>query len=267
MENTVSEIGFGKLLRSWRAERRLSQAELALTVQTPSRHVSFLETGRAKPSREMVARLATALQVPISERNLFYRSAGFADVYLNRPLDDPDMRLLHEAVNTMIHAHDPCPAFAFDGNWAIVNANTAGHQLISHGDANLDAEEEAELNILDLSFDPRRLRRLIENWDAFARQAIQRLHREAASKADLEDALDRIARYPDLPKDWWAIDVNYTVAPVFPINIKINDVTLALFTVISTIASPTNAFAQELRIETLLPSDEQSRETLHKLSW
>lgn len=247
---------FGDLLRSWRNDRQLSQAELALTVETPSRHISFLETGRSKPSRDMVFRLSAALQVPLRDRNLLLRAAGLADAYAVHDITSDEMSTIHGAVIRLMTAHDPYPSFAIDRSWNIVNMNASAQSLVSRLVGGIGSNAATGLNILDLAFDPQGLRPHIENWEDFARQTVQRLHREALGPTDLRNALDRIKRHPDLPDRWWHFDVKYSPNPVFPICLKIADEKLGLFSVIASIAMPTNALAQELRVETFFPVDD-----------
>lgn len=254
---------FGALLRSWRIDRHLSQAELALAIETPPRHVSFLETGRANPSREMVTRLATALQIPLRDRNTLLKAAGFADLYPDATLSEAEMAMLQRAVVSMMTAHDPYPAFVVDRSWFVQDANASGRRMLG-----LIAETfpfdppESPLNMLDATFSPKGIRPFIVNWEDYARQAIQRIHREALSPADVRAALDRIGRYPDLPTDWWALDLRYALAPVFPIRMEAGGLQLNFFSVIATIATPTGALAQELRVETLFPADEETENRL-----
>ena len=254
---------FGTLLRSWRSERGLSQAGLAHAIETPPRHVSFLETGRARPSREMVARLSAALRIPLRDRNLLLRAAGFADLYAERDLSDDEMAMLREAVTRLMVAHDPNPSFVVDRQWDIAGLNAAARGMLAPlaGAFPFDRPERP-VNVLDLVFSPEGLRPFIENWDDFARQAIQRLHREALSPADVRAGLDRIGRHPDLPEDWWAFDVRYAVTPAFVVRMRMNDVRLAFFSVIASVAVPTDLLAQELRVETLFPADEETERCL-----
>ncbi|QPH55724.1 helix-turn-helix domain-containing protein [Pontivivens ytuae] len=262
--NTVSAPSeFGDLLRSWRHERRLSQGALANAIETPSRHVSFLETGRAQPSREMVTRLSTALQVPLRDRNLLLRAAGFADLYAEATLSDAEADMLRNAVLRMMTAHDPCPAFVIDRFWEVHDANASGRRLLGRiAEAFPFDPPHVTANMLDMTFSPDGIRPYIRNWTDYARQAIQRLHREALSPDDLRGALDRIAAYPELPKDWWALDVRYAHDPVFPIEMEADGRRLNFFSVIAAIATPTGALAQELRVETLFPADDATEAAL-----
>lgn len=260
MNTMIRTPEFGALLRSWRAERRLSQAGLAHAIETPPRHVSFLETGRAKPSREMVARLSAALHIPLRDRNLMLRAAGFADVYAGHDMSDDEMAMLRQAVTRLMTAHDPYPSLVVDRHWNIADMNASARRMTSlAGDAFPPGQP---LNILDLTFSQDGMRPFIANWEDYARHAIQRLHREALAPADLRAALDRIRQYPDLPQDWWAFDVCYAVAPVFTIQMRVGDLRRAFFSVMASISAPTDLLAQELRVETLFPADAETERAL-----
>lgn len=265
MKTGSSTPHFGDLLRSWRIDRQWSQAELALSVETPPRHISFLETGRSRPSRDMVFRLSAALQVPLRDRNLLLRAAGLADAYAVHDITSDEMATIQGAVIRLMTAHDPFPSFAIDRSWNIVDMNTSARFVLNQmgGAPALDATDG--LNILDLAFDPAGLRPHIANWDDFARQTVQRLHREALGPADLRNALDRIGTHPDLPDRWWHFDVKYTPNPVFPVCLKIAGLELELFSVIASIAMPTNALAQELRVETFFPVNKAAVAALQRL--
>ncbi len=267
MNDLALPLAFGDLLRSWRLERHLSQAALAHVIETPPRHVSFLETGRSKPSREMVARLATALKVPLRDRNHLLRAAGFADLYPDHEISDDELRMLRHAVLRLMTAHDPYPAFAIDRDWTVRDANRSGRMMLTPiADTFPLDDPERPANMLDITFSPAGIRPYISNWEDYARQAIQRVHREALSPADLRRALDRIGKYPDLPKDWWAFDVRYTLDPVFTVQMRHGDGRMNFFSVMASIAVPTAALAQELRVETLFPADEATEAVLQAMA-
>lgn len=221
---------FGELLKSWRGERRPSQAGLAHAIETPPRHVSYLETGRARPSREMVGRLSTALQIPLRDRNLLLRAAGFADVYADRNITDQEMAMLREAVMRMMTAHDPYPSLAVDRQWNIADLNPSARKMLAPvAEAFPLDRPDDPVNMFDLTFSPDGLRPFVANWEDYARMAIQRLHREALSPDDLRSGLDRIRKYPDLPEDWWAFDVRYALGPTFSLRMKYGEIELAFF--------------------------------------
>ncbi|QEE35720.1 helix-turn-helix transcriptional regulator [Octadecabacter sp. SW4] len=266
MNSTSQQPYFGDLLRSWRSERQQSQAELALKVETPPRHISFLETGRSKPSRDMVFRLSAALGIPLRDRNLLLRAAGLADAYAVHDINSDEMSTVHGAVIRLMTAHDPNPSFAIDRTWNIVDMNASAQFLIAHLVGDLPSNSTRRLNLLDLAFDPRGLRPHVDNWEDFATQTVQRLHREALCPEDLRTALNRIKRHPDLPERWWDFDVKYTPNPVFPICLNLGGAPLRLFSVIASIAMPTNALAQELRVETFFPVDDEAEAFIARLN-
>lgn len=263
MTQSPTPVSFGALLRSWRHERGLSQSALALQAQTPARHVSFLETGRANPSRDMITRLSTALDVPLREQDLMFRAAGFLDQRSSRSLDDTDMHLLRQAVLHMMTAYDPYPALVINRDWQIVDANTSARRTLALVQAAHPLDDPARpANVIDLLLSPDGLRPLIENWDTCARQLIQRLHREALSPADLRRAMARVRRHPDLPDDWWSLEVNYDVKPVSVVHLRLGTERLSFFTVIAALAAPADALAQELRVETLFPANDETEKFL-----
>ncbi len=256
---------FGCLLRSWRAARNMSQEQLAHAVETPPRHVSFLETGRSTPSREMVSRLCVALDVPLRERNHLFRKAGFADVYFDRTIATDEMMMLRSAVARLMTAHDPYPTFAIDRHWNVREVNRSAAEMLTLAAPAFPMDDpDTPVNMLDLAFSPQGLRPYIVNWEDYARQAIQRLHREALTSDDLKAGLIRLRRFPDVPSDWWAFDVRYVVRPAFTVRMHYRGVDLAFFSVVATVAVPTDPLAQELRVETLFPADEETERCLRK---
>ena len=256
MELNTKGLDFGTLLRNWRSQRRLSQADLANVVQTPSRHISFLETGRSKPSRYMISRLATALQVPFRERNALLQAAGFADLYPDRGLADDEVAMLRQALGHLMKAHDPFPSFLVDRYWNILDLNGGGQTIMKLVEEHFPVNDSAiPVNMMEAVFSPDGFRSHIINWEAYARQLIQRLHRESLTDQDLNGTIARIERHSKLPKEWWDFDVTYAAEPAFPINMRIDGNDLSFFTVVATVALPTDALAQEVRVETMFAAD------------
>lgn len=244
----------------------MSQADLANVIETPSRHVSFLETGRASPSREMVARLATALGVPLRDRNLLLRAAGFADIYAERDISAEEMSMLRQAVTRMMTAHDPYPSFVVDRDWTIQDANASARMMLTPIASDFPMDGSApKPNMLDVTFSPKGIRPFIVDWEDYARQSIQRIHREGLSPEDVRRALDRIGRHPELPKDWWSFDVRYALDPIFTVRLQNGEHRLNFFSVLASIAVPTAAMAQELRVETLFPADQETEDMVGQM--
>ena len=201
----MEDTGVGTLLRRWRTVRRLSQLDLSLEAEVSARHLSFIETGRARPSREMVLLLASVLDVPLRERNALLQSAGFAPVYRETGLEDPVMAGMREAVSLILRQHEPCPALALDRHWSLVMANApyARFLRLLLGDAVPELPPyavlpEPRLNTLLPLFDPGGLRPRIGNWEEVARTVLRRVRREAALEGDrrTEEILERLAGFP-----------------------------------------------------------------------
>src|SRR6476469_3914371 len=172
---------FGTHLRHWRQHRRLSQLDLAQDADISTRHLSFVETGRALPSREMVLRLAERLQVPLRERNAMLVAAGYAPMYRERPLDDPALVPAREAVELILRAHEPAPALAVDRHWTLLAAN----RMLSHLLAGIDPALLAPpLNVLRLSLDPRGLAPRIANLGQWREHLFERLEQQVRATAD-----------------------------------------------------------------------------------
>lgn len=211
----------------------------------------------------MVSRLATAMNIPLSDRNLMLRAAGFADIYPPTELSGSAMDILRRTVQRMMTAHEPCPSFVIDRGWFVRDANRSARRMMSMiSEAFPLARVEKAPNILDMAFSPEGFRPYITNWPEYACQLIQRIHREALSPSDLRAAMDRIGRFPDLPSRWWRLDVQYMPNPVFPIRMVSGGQEMHYFSVIAAIASPTGILAQELRGETLFPADSRTEAAL-----
>src|ERR671912_1011719 len=165
----------GDYLREWRQRRRMSQMDLALEAEISTRHLSFLETGRSQPSREMVLLLAEKLDMPLRERNIMLVSAGYAPVYSQRSLDDPALASMRQAVDLVLKGHDPYPALAVDRHWSLVSANEALVSLIGDVDPAL---MKPPVNVLRLSVHPAGLARRIVNFTEWRNHLVHRLHRQ-----------------------------------------------------------------------------------------
>ncbi|HEY2686168.1 MAG TPA: helix-turn-helix transcriptional regulator [Steroidobacteraceae bacterium] len=172
---------FGDHLRDWRRRRGLSQLGLAGDAQISARHLSFVETGRARPSRDMVVRLAEQLQVPLRERNVLLVAAGYAPMFPDRPIQDPALAVANEAMQRVLMAHLPFPAFALDRYWNIVASNSALPQLYQNVDASL---LKRPVNALQLSLHPRGLSSSIENLEEWRAHLLHRLQREISLNPD-----------------------------------------------------------------------------------
>lgn len=246
---------FGDRLREWRQRRRFSQLELSLAAEVSTRHLSFLETGRSQPSRDMVLTLADALDVPLRERNALLTSAGFAPGYAQRPLEAPEMAAVRLAVDTVLAGHLPNPALAVDGRWNLVQANPAA-MLLMEGVA--PALLEPPANVYRVSLHPDGLADRIVNLDEVAHHLLGRLHHDVEVSGDegLADLLAEVERYPTVRALPHHLDVANDV--VVPLRLRHPAGELAFFTTITTFGTPADVTVAELAIETFFPYDERT---------
>ena len=248
---------FAQLLKSWRHKRRLSQLVLALESGVSQRHLSFLESGRAKPSRNMILQLSETLDVPLRERNDWLVAAGFAPVYRTRPLDDPQMKQVMGAVRMMLANHEPFPAIALDRAWNIRLANRPFDMLASMiGDDTWTRIGGPERNLLRLFFHPHGLKPLVVNWKAIAPVLWHRACREADALGgrEMKEVLAELSPYQDAETLRAAEDT--VLVPVLPLEMQKDGLRVSLFTVIATFGTAQDVTADELRIESFFPADE-----------
>jgi transcriptional regulator with XRE-family HTH domain len=243
----------GDLLRAWRRRRSLSQLELALEADVSSRHVSFLETGRARPSREMVLRLAEHLDIPLRERNRLLLAAGYAPLYVERSLEEPQMAPVHQALDRFLRAHEPYPAIVIDRHHNLLSANDALGALI---DGVAPELLEPPANALRVALHPRGMAPRTLNLPEWSAHLLHRLRREAALTADpgLKTLHDELAGYPgvclDPPREEGAID-----EIIVPLRLQASDRELAFFSTVSTFGSPVDITLDELTIEAFYPAN------------
>ncbi|WP_218079703.1 helix-turn-helix domain-containing protein [Anthocerotibacter panamensis] len=254
---TGGEGGFPHLLKTWRQKRRLSQLDLALSSGVSQRHISFLESGRAKPSRSMILQLSETLAVPLRDRNDWLTAAGFAPVFKSRPLDDPQMVQVMSAVRMMLTNHVPFPAIAIDRAWNIRMSN-APFDMVS---AIIGADVWTRVggmqrNLMRLFFHPNGIKPYVTNWKAIAPLLWHRAQREAEALGgkEMKQVLSELSQYQDADTLWAAEGA--ALVPVLPLEIEKDGVRISLFTVIATFGTAQDVTADELRIESLFPADE-----------
>jgi transcriptional regulator with XRE-family HTH domain len=172
---------FGRLLRVWRAAKGMSQLDLALAAEVSTRHVSFVETGRSTPSREMVLLLADVLDVPLRQRNDLLQAAGYAVVYTETKLDAPEMAKVRKVLDYILHGSEPNPTLVLDGYQNVVTSNSGMERFLGALFGKIPAWHRAQPNYMRLVFHPEGLRRFIVNWEEVARALLNRMHREAGA--------------------------------------------------------------------------------------
>lgn len=247
----------GELLRHWRRARHLSQLGLAVEVATTQRHLSFIESGRSQPSREMILRLARVLDVPIRERNQLLLAAGYAPLYRETGLADEQAAHVRAALERMLAAHEPFPAVVMDRHWNLVTTNSAADAFFGWLLGDREVEEPA--NVIRLMFDPEGLRPFVANWEAAAEALLQRVHREAVGGIPDQKTralLEAVLAYPGVPAAWQSPDFGTPPLPVVPVAFEREGLALSYFSTVTTLGTPQDAMLQEIRLETFFPADE-----------
>ena len=252
----------GELLREWRQRRRRSQLDLALDTDISTRHLSFLETGRASPSRDMVLRLAEQLDVPLRERNTLLVAAGFAPVFPERPLADPALRGARQAMEQVLAGHAPYPALAIDRLWTMVAANGAVAPLL---DGVAPALLQPPVNVLRLSLHPDGIAPRIGNLGEWRAHLLARLRRQVELSADaaLADLLRELSAYP-APHGRPPAEPE-PGGPLVPLRLTARGETLNLFSTTTVFGTPVDITVAELALEAFFPADAATADALRRL--
>ncbi|MFI0977048.1 helix-turn-helix domain-containing protein [Streptomyces sp. NPDC021093] len=248
--------GVGAMLRHWRETRRLSQLELALRADSSARHISFIETGRSRPSPDMVLKLAEHLHVPVRERNDLLLAAGYAPQYAETPLDDPSMGALRAGIDQLLQGYEPYPAMVVDGTYTVVAANSGIGMFL---DGVAEHLLVAPLNAMRLTLHPEGLAPRIRNLPEWRGHLLHQMERQIAlaRSAPLRALYDEVAAYPLPPAHDGA---SRPAAPpdayfALPLQIEHSGQVLSFVSSISTFNTPMDVTVAELAIETLLPAD------------
>jgi transcriptional regulator with XRE-family HTH domain len=255
---------FGSLLKAWRAARRYSQLELASETQVSQRHLSFLESGRANPSRDMVLHLAQVLRVPLRERNDLLVAAGFAPLYPERALDDTGMAAIRQALETTLRHHEPFPALVVDRQWNIVLHNAAVDRLIGLLGEPARVWKKVDpaggRNLMRLTLHPKGLQPLVVDWPGTATALLMRLQAEVQANpanAGLQELLAGLRALPGVPSTGHTAGAQSTMqVPVLTLKLRQGNATLEFFSMICTFGTALDLTADELRLELLFPSDD-----------
>ncbi|TKA03305.1 helix-turn-helix domain-containing protein [Actinacidiphila oryziradicis] len=248
----------GPLLREWRERRRLSQVDLANQAGVSARHVSFLETGRAKPSRAMVLRLAEQLEVPIRDRNPLLLAAGYAPVYEEKPLADPMMGPVLDAIKQVLRGHEPYPALVVDGEWNLIDSN-ASFALFTEGVA--PELLEPPVNALRLVLHPKGMAPRIINLGVWRAKLLGRLRRRAAADPRLRPLYEELLEYP-CDQEEPELDVPGAGDICIPLQLRRGDYQLSFFATLATFGTPRDITVAELIIESFFPADEVTAEVV-----
>jgi transcriptional regulator with XRE-family HTH domain len=252
---------FGSALRQWRGLRRKSQLDLALHAGISQRHLSFLESGRAHPSREMVLIIAEALDIPLRARNDLLSAAGFAAYYPERPLDFDEMKRVRETLARILEHHEPYPSMVLDRHWNILTKNRASAGIILRcvrPEALTELFPDGQLNFMRLMFDSNGLRPRVRSWEQTAPILVGRLRREAAAYPGSPSEALLAELLPSAPAALRPGPEDVRLAPTVALELDTDDGVLRLFNTLTTFGTPQDVTLQELRIEMSYPVDEIS---------
>lgn len=264
---------FAKLLRQWRDLRKRSQLDLSLEAGVSQRHLSFLESGRAQPSREMILQLTEVLEIPLRERNLLLHAAGFAPTFQQRALQDDEMKAVRHALDLTLQHHEPFPALVVDREWNMVMRNKSADRFLTLlGDPEeiwKKIDSNGGYNVMRMTFHPAGMQPLLKNWQQVSTLLLSRLQREVAADPThlaLRQLFADICQFPGIPADWRNLAWDSVPPPILPLELSLGPQTLKIFSMISTFGTALDVTAEELRVETFFPADDFSRDFFRLLA-
>lgn len=260
----VVKDGFASKLAWWRKHRGFSQLELAGRAEISQRHLSFLELGRAAPSREMVGRLAAALELPLRQHNALLVAAGFAPIWRETDLSAPELTQVRSAIDFMLAQQEPFPAVAVDRRWNLLKANGGAVRLVKFLVGPMPPG--APVNLADALVAPDVLRPFLVNWADVVRYFLRSVESDAAADGSAETAAlwERLRGYQGVHEVMKTDPADVPGSPVLAMHFRKDDIDLSLFTVIATLGTPQDVTLQELRIESFFPMNSVTAATLRR---
>ncbi|ATQ41949.1 helix-turn-helix domain-containing protein [Caulobacter mirabilis] len=259
-----TQTPIGELIRDWRQRRRLTQMDLAYDAEISPKHLSFIETGRSKPSRQMVLHLAEQMDVPLREQNAMLVAAGFAPVFPERGLDAPDLAAARRAIDLILKGHEPFPALAVDRHWNLVTANAAITPFLL-ADVELLTPP---VNVLRLTLHPKGLAPRITNLTEWRGHLLDRLRRQIDATADagLQALYDELKAYPAPPAAVGAPHGQDLGGVAVPMRLQTDHGTMAFISTVTVFGTPTDVTLSELAMETFFPADDFTAKALISLA-
>lgn len=257
---------FGQLLKQWRSRRNFSQLDLSITSNVSQRHISFLESGRSRPSREMVLTLSAVLDIPLRQQNKMLTAAGFAALYSEFDLCDPEVAPIRRALEFTLRQQEPYPALVMDRYWNQVMVNKGAESLMGWlGEKELPAEIGP--NLIKLMLHPQGVKEYVENWEIVASHLIHRVHRETQMDGEQQSQLlfNSLLAYPAVDNLWRSpVKENWQLPVLNTIFSKAHQ-RMSFFTTLTTLGTPQDITLQELRLECLFPADTATEEVYRTL--
>jgi len=259
---------FGSLLRRWRQIHGYSQLDLALTADSSARHISFIETGRSKPSREMVLRLCEVMELPLRERNRLLNAAGFSPAYKETALDQAGLDPVRKVLDIMLAQQEPYPATVMNRSFDILMVNHAAAKTMNTLGVPLGGMEGPP-NALKLTLHPDGFKPFVKDWEKTAHHLIQRAHRQLRGTEEddpLARVLQEVLSYPGVPKEWQFDDPTQDAPPVMPIEFEMNGIVVSFITTIASFGTPQDVTAEEIMIESMFPANEQTEQIIKAMA-
>lgn len=256
--------GVGELLKGWRTHRRRSQLDLALDAGVSTRHLSCVETGKARPSRELIEQLAETLEVPLRARNALLMAGGFAPTWRETPLDGAELAGMQRAIDLILQRQEPYPAFVTNRCWDVLAVNGAMERMIGR----LRGGPPLHANILHQVFDPADMRGFVENWEEVAHDLLAHLEADLAaspSDARLQALADELAAYPGA-RDGRRREGGASRQPLMQTRFRRGDLRLSFFSTVTTFAGARDVTLDEVRIECMFPADEETAAACERLA-
>jgi transcriptional regulator with XRE-family HTH domain len=238
----------------------MSQLDLALEAEISSRHLSYVESGKAQPSREMMTRLADALRIPLRERNALLIAAGYAPMHRETGLTTPEMTSVRRALEFLLKQQEPYPAIVLDRHWNLVQVNDGARRLLDY----LLGRPPDDANVVRQIFRQDILRPYIVNWEEVAADMIRRLHQEidwVPTDQVLQNLLAEVLSYPDVPEQWRARELETPMSALLTFIFRKGDTELRFFSTWTTFGAPHDVTLEEMRIESSFPADEITAKT------
>jgi transcriptional regulator with XRE-family HTH domain len=263
---TEAAATVGDLVRSWREQRKLSQLALAADAEISQKHLSFIESGRSAPSREMVLHLAEQLDIPLRERNAMLVAAGYAPIYRGRPLDDPALERARTVIDLILKAHEPYPALTVDRHWTMLAANTAVAPLLAGVDPDL---VKPPINVMRVSLHPRGLAPLIANLAEWRGHLLDRLRRQLRLTRDpaIDALLNELTGYdPVAARRSEGQTQNHRDEIAVPLRLRTQAGVLSFISTITVFGTPVEITLSELSLEAFYPADEATVATMQAMN-
>lgn len=267
MNNGVDKA-FGQLLKHWRSQRNFSQLDLSMASGVSQRHISFIESGRAQPSQNMVTKLAAVLDIPLRQQNKMLTAAGFAPTYSEFDLSAPEVAPIRRAIDFTLRQQEPYPALVMDRYWNQMQTNQGAVNLMNWLLAGQTMPEDIGPNLMKLMLHPQGARAYVSNWEAIAPHLIHRVHREALAEGRGEQSqllFDALLAYPDVRKLWQSPAANNWQLPLLTVDFFKFGQRFSFFTTLTTLGTPQDITLQELRLECFFPANESTEQQFKDL--